>query len=171
MSENFDTEFYFDPIITYGYLNSKNEVKENNEKDDDSFDVETLEKIVDYIYMFDAKKNFTVKNITNVIYPEYTFIRVLTQDIFDELNLDQVQGIVIRRNKRDECAIVIAPRDENDKKGENDDDDDDQFYCFIDDDLLEKRLKSQSDKETMQNISIFVIGMLLIVSLFYLLFK
>lgn len=164
MSENFDTEFYFDPIVTYGYLNSKNEVKE---KDDDSFDVETLEKIVDYIYMFDAQKDFTVKNIKSVIYPEYTFIRVLTQDIFDELNLDQVQGIIIRKNKRDECAIVIAPRDEKDKKEEGDD----QFYCFIDDDLLEKRLKSQSDKETMQNISIFVIGMLLIVSLFYLLFK
>lgn len=169
MSENFDTEFYFDPIVTYGYLNSKNEVKE---KDDDSFDVETLEKIVDYIYMFDAQKDFTVKNIKSVIYPEYTFIRVLTQDIFDELNLDQVQGIIIRKNKRDECAIVIAPRDKKGEKGKDDDDnDDDEFYCFIDDDLLEKRLKSQSDKETMQNISIFVIGMLLIVSLFYLLFK
>lgn len=167
MSENFDTEFYFDPIVTYGYLNSKNEVKENNEKYDDSFDVETLEKIVDYIYMFDAKQDFSVKNIKSVMYPEYTFIRVLTQDIFDELNLDQVQGIVIRKNKRDECAIVIAPRDENDKKEEGDD----QFYCFIDDDLLEKRLKSQSDKETMTNISIFVIGMLLIVSFLYLLFK
>lgn len=171
MSENFDTEFFFDPIVTYGYLNDKhinNNDKYKYEKEDDSFDVEKLEKIVDYIYMFDCEKDFTVKNIKSVLYPEYTFIRILNQDIFEELNLNQVQGIIIRKNKRDECAIVIAPRKEKDKE---DVEEEDEFYCFIDDDLLEKRLKSQHDKDTLFYISIFVIVLLLIVSLLYLLFK
>ncbi len=134
-----DTELMFDAIATYGIIDKE------------------MEYDAEYLNIFDAREDFTVENIKRIVYPSCKFIEMLDEEIFQDLCLDQVKGLVILKDGYNESIIAIDEEIDNDN-----------LYCFIDENLLVQRLSKLEKKERVENALILVLFLLCIAFLFQL---
>ena len=136
-----ETRTIFDAIVTYG------------EVDEEMCAPHALQDCADFMYLIDEKENFTVKTLKHIKIPESKFLEILDEDMFFDLNLDKVKGIILTFSSDSSIGLNENENNENDDDNENYDEreciimiDDktceSDVFCLVDDDLLRKRLDS-----------------------------